>query len=333
MKMLKIMPLALILLALAVFVPSPALMEGTFFTLYGQFTAVAAGFAAMLLNKTRKLTLNLGGSDAEMEAIERVKTPALAFCCTAAALVGARLLYCLVRYDFYLFDVGLAGILRIWEGGFMLYGAAAGAMLAAFALAKAKGASAAVVLDQIAAPGMMAVALTRMAEGTTTEGVGTWIENDFFCRFPFAVQNEWGEWQLAVYLFESIAAVIILFALLRMRGKAPGEKILTAILLYAGCQVVLESMRMDACLRIGFVRVSQVLSGIAILAVTLIRTRRFGKKTAAVNGALCVAGIAVCGIIEWALDKTSVSNLILYPVMIAVCAALVWNAMRYQKTK
>lgn len=69
MKMLKIMPLALILLALAVFVPSPALMEGTFFTLYGQFAAVAAGFAAMLLNKTRKLTLNLGGSDAEMEAI------------------------------------------------------------------------------------------------------------------------------------------------------------------------------------------------------------------------------------------------------------------------
>lgn len=333
MKLMKVLPLAIVLLLIAVLVSSPALMEGAFFTLYGQFIAVAAAFAALLLNKTRKLTLSLGGSDAETEAIDRVKTPVLAVCCTAAALVGARLLYCLVRYDFYLFDVGLAGALRIWEGGFMLYGAAAGAMLAACALAKAKHVSAAVVLDQIAAPGMMAIALARMAEGTTTEGVGTWIENDFFCRFPFAVQNEWGEWQLAVYLFESIAAIIILFALLRMRGKASGEKILTAVLLYAGCQVVLESMRMDACLRIGFVRVSQVLSGIAILAVTLIRTLRLGKKTAAVSGALCVAGVAVCGIIEWALDKTSVSNLILYPVMIAVCAALVWNAMRYQKTK
>ena len=134
MKLMKLMPLALVMLLIAVLVSSPALMEGAFFTVYGQFIAVAAGFAAMLLHSTRKQTLRLGAEDEKLEAIDKVKTPVLAFCCTAAALVGARLLYCIVRYDFYLFDVGLAGMLRIWEGGFMLYGAAAGAMIAACAL-------------------------------------------------------------------------------------------------------------------------------------------------------------------------------------------------------
>ena len=306
-------------------------IQSNFMTLYGQFVALAAVFAILLVRSSRRQTLRIGSDPEAIEAIEKIDTITLALCCLPAALVGARLLYCLFRFDFYFVELGPLSVLRTWEGGFMLYGAAGGAMLAAWALAKAKGVSPAIILDEIAAPGMMAIAISRMAEGMTTEGVGTWIENELFCRFPFAVQNEWGEWQLAVYLFETVAAIVILCVLLRRRDFARGEKMLTAVLLYAGCQIVLESLRMDACLRIGFVRVSQVLSGVAVLAVTLIRSLRAGRKQAAVSGALCVAGIAAAGIIEWALDKTSVSNLILYPVMIIVCAVMIVNGMRYMK--
>lgn len=306
-------------------------MQSTFLTLYGQFTALAALFAVLMVHVTRKQTLRIGEDREAIEAIEKVDTLTLALCCVPAAFVGARLLYCLFRFDFYFVELGAMSVLRTWEGGFLLYGAALGAMLAAWALAKVKGVSPAILLDEIACPGMMAIAISRMAEGMTTEGVGAWIENELFWHFPIAVQNEWGEWQLAVFLFESLAAVVILFVLLRQRGCARGETVLSAVLLYACCQIVLESLRMDACLRIGFVRVSQVLSGVAALAVTLIRSLRVGKKQAAICGGLCLGGIAAAGIIEWALDKTSVNNLILYPIMIAVCVMMMVVGMRYMK--
>jgi len=305
-------------------------IQSTFLTLYGQFVAVSALFAILLVHVTRKQTLRIGSDPEAIEAIRRVDTLTLALCCLPAALIGARLLYCLFRFDFYVVELGAASILRTWEGGFLLYGAVIGVLLAVAALAKVKGVSAWLLLDEIAAPGMMAIAISRMAEGMTTEGVGVWIENEFFCRFPFAVLNEYGEWQLAVYLLETLAAVVILYYILHLRG-ARGEKALTALLLYAGCQIVLESLRMDACLRIGFVRVSQVLSAVTVFAVTLIRALRVGKKQAIAGGGVCLACIAAAGVIEWALDKTPVNNLILYAMMIAACAVIILNGMKHRR--
>jgi len=304
-------------------------IQNTFFTLYGQFTALAAAFAILLVHTTRRQTLRIGSDAQAIDAIKKVDTLTLALCCLPAGLIGARLLYCLFRFDFYFFEMGPASILRTWEGGFLLYGAVLGVMLAVSALAKAKGVRAALILDELAAPGMMAIAICRMAEGLmTTEGVGTWVDNELFQRFPFAILNEYGEWQTAVFMLEVIAAIAILIFLLRQRAGR-GEAILTALLLYAGCQIVFESMRMDSCLRIGFVRVSMVISAVVVFAVTLIRALRAGKKQAVISGALCLACIAAAGIIEWALDKTPVNNVLLYALMAVCCAVMMVSGMRF----
>ncbi len=305
-------------------------IQNTFFTVYGQFIALASAFALLMVHVTRRQTLRLGDDTQAIEAIKKVDTLTLGLWCLPAGFIGARLLYCLFRFDFYFSEIGLAGMLRTWEGGFLLYGAVFGVLLAAALLAKIKGVRAAVLLDELAAPGMMAIAIGRMAESMTSEGVGPWMESEIFCRFPFAIPNEYGEWQLAVFMFESLAAVVMLMVLQRLRcGK--GEKILTALLLYAGCQIVLESLRVDSCLRIGFVRVSQVISAVVVFAVTLIRARRAGRKQALVSGGICLGCIAAAGIIEWALDKTPVSNVILYAVMAALCAVIIANGMRYKQ--
>jgi len=307
-------------------------IQSMFFTLYGQFVAAACGFAILLVHVTRRQTQRIGSDAQALDVINKVDTLTLALWLLPAGFIGARLLYCLFRFDYYWSEVGLAGILRTWEGGFLLYGAVIGVLLAAALLARIKGVSAAILLDELAAPGMMAIAIGRMAESMTAEGVGPWMENELFCRFPFAICNEYGEWQLAVFMFESIAAVVILMVLLRQRC-AKGELILTALLLYAGCQIVLESMRVDSCLRIGFVRVSQVLSAVTVFAVTLIRALRVGRKQALVSGGICLGCIAAAGIIEWALDKTPVSNVLLYAVMAAACAVIIGNGMRYVRTQ
>jgi len=163
--------------------------------------------------------------------------------------------------------------------------------------------------------------------------VGTWLESECLMRFPFAVLNDYGEWQLCVFLPEAIAAAVILFIALRT-AQGRGERIMTAALLYACCQVFFESLRMDDCLKIGFVRVSQVASAVVIAAVTAIRAYRAGGRAAAAKRvAVVLACVAVVGGIEWALDKTPMNNILLYAVMIAMCAAMIVNGTCFKKAE
>ena len=213
----------------------------------------------------------------------------------------------------------------------LLYGAVLRAMLGAGVLARRRGGDVAATLDEIACPGLLAVAVCRLGEWTVGEGVGTWIENPMLMRLPFAVCNEYEEWQLAVFLWAALAALILMASMLRVQG-GKGERVLSALLLYACCQVVLESLRMDSCLKMGFVRVSQVISALVILGVTAIRAYRNGGKQMMLRRcAPIVLVTALIGGIEWALDKTVISNIQLYTVMIAACAGLAVNGLRFEK--
>ncbi len=322
---------ALVLLALVGLAPSPALAMG--FAPYGLFVALAGALVIALLRAQRIRAAKQAHphADGPIAVIYRVHHLDLALWTIIPAFVLARLCYCLARFSFYFLELGPVSVLRTWEGGFMLYGAALGALLGAWLLAGRKGVDAAALLDEIACPGMLAVAICRLGEWTVGEGVGTWIENPVLMRLPFAVCNEYGEWQLAVFLWEAIAALALLMLLLRVKaGK--GERMLSALLWYACCQVVLESLRMDSCLKIGFVRVSQVISAVVILAVTMIRAGRNGGRPMMLRrAALVIALAALIGVIEWALDKTVVSNILLYAVMIAACALLAAGGMRFEK--
>ena len=316
--------------ALALLVPSPAMAYES--TPYGAIVALAVCAAYVFFCALRKHEVNEKAahsagefSAAAIAIIGRVPAVQLALWVIPASLIGARLLYCLVRFGFYFVEMGPLSVLRVWEGGFLLYGAVFGAMTAAACLAKRGHVSVAATLDELAAPGLLAIAVSRVGEWVTGEGVGTWIENEMWMRFPFAVMNEYEEWQLAVFLFEAAAALVLLIPVLREKvGR--GRRIETALLLFACCQIVFESMRMDSCLKIGFVRVSQVISALVILAVTMLRAgRRGGKKEMLRRLLILVLCVAAVGGIEWALDKTPVNNIILYLVMTAACSVMMVN--------
>ena len=293
-------------------------------TVYGICVALSALAAVLLLCAQLRDDRRCSG---------HVQPLRLAVFCIPAAFVGARLLFCLVRFGFFFVELGPLSVLNTRMGGFLLYGAVFGAMLAAAAVARHDGVSVVTALDDLAAPGMLSVLICRLAEGTTGEGVGAWVENETIWHFPLAVQNEFGEWQYAVFMLEALIAAVLLVVLL-VRRYAPGERIMTALLLYACCQVVCESLRMDSCPRVGFVRVSQVISAVVILAVTLIRALRAGgRKRAAIRTVVMLACTGVVGGIEWALDKTPIDNRILYLVMAVACAAMAVNGTRFAPTK
>lgn len=330
-RSIKIALMALVLAALAVLVPSPALAMGH--TLYGVFVAVAAALSVLLLRwqRVRAAKENHPHADGPVAVIDKLHHLDLALAAILPAFALARLSYCLARFSFYFLEMGPVSVLRTWEGGFMLYGAALGALLGAGLMARRRGVSVAATLDEIAAPGLLAVAVCRLGEWAAGEGVGTWVENPLLMRFPFAVCNEYDEWQLAVFLWAALAALVLLAYVLRVKGGS-GERVLSALLLYACCQVVLESLRMDSCLKVGFVRVSQVISAVVILGVTMIRAWRSGGRPLMLRRALPVIALtALIGGIEWALDKTVVSNILLYLVMIAACVGFAVNGLRFEK--
>lgn len=323
-RMMKWCLAAALLLALCA-VPSPALAYG--FTPYGVCLALAAAAAYALLGALRRREARALCPEgaASIALLARADALELLLCAVPAALVCARLSYCLIRFSFYFMEMGPLSVLRYWEGGALLWGAAAGALGAGALLARRRRISVAMTLDEMAAPGLLAVAVARLGEWKTGEGVGAWIENEALMRLPFSVMNEYEEWQLAVFLFEAAAALLLLIPVLKKRAGS-GERILTALLLFASCQVMLESLRMDSCLKIGFVRVAQAASAMVILAVTALRAYRAGGRKAAVRrGALVLAGAALVGGMEWALEKTPVSNVLIYAAMAAVCAGFMVN--------
>ena len=239
-----------------------------------------------------------------------------------AGLAGARLCYCLLRLPYFL-EEGLWRVFALREGGFWLYGALLGVSAAAFLLAgRARFAEA---MDEAALPLLAVLFCCRLAEGMAGEGLGDWVEQEALQRLPFAAQNAYGEYQWAVFIPEALAALCILLRSARVPAGR-GERAMTALTAYAASQIVFESLRMDSVLKIGFVRTAQVAGACCVLLVILLRTRGLPARARAPRVllfGLCVAGV---GGIEWALDKTPVSNWILYAAMILLCAGMMLTA-------
>ena len=301
--------------------PSPALLEepASLITLYGLTVALAifVSFAVW------KITA---------QKADRTKPffpqPSIASFLAICSFLGARVLYCLFRLPYY-WDIGLYHIFLTREGGFLLYGALAGFVSGAAWIAQKRGIRISSFLDDLIIPCLSAVLLCRLGEGFAYEGLGTWVENDRFCHFPFSVLNPYGEYQWALFLLEAVYALLVML-FLTYRRKRSGKKegyFLSALLLYAAAQICFESLRKDSSLKIGFVRVSQVLSAVSILFIVILRNRNCKRSLIAkvLLFVFCCCGI---GAIEWALDKTELNTFSLYSGMILLCSLSVWAGHR-----
>lgn len=245
----------------------------------------------------------------------------------AGALLGARLLYCLTMLSTILVDMeeGAAFIPQMWQGGYTLYGAVLGGGAGVWLYARATRQPAAPLLDLAAIGGAAALALERAGEYFTPEGLGKTVEAEAWQHFPFAVVNPYyEEWQIPVFVYEALAAAVILAVLLRIRGRRPaGHAAETFILLLGLTQIILESLRADQFIRFGFVRLNMLAAAITMLPVFAARVVRMVRLQGwsrwqvirMVLFAACAG--AVIGI-EFALDRSDWDNTLLYFIMAGV---------------
>ena len=161
--------------------------------------------------------------------------------------------------------------------------------------------------------GLVIAAALRMAEALSDFGWGDMVEAAFLQRYPFAIQNMYGEWCSAVFHLEALAALGVLVPVMRRRQSA----LPVALIWWAATQVFCESLRIES-IQWGFVRVQQLLSAIVIAAVMLTYSRRAPRKSLFASWIGFAASVGLVIFLEYAIDKMPWPTFLNYIAMAAV---------------
>ena len=262
------------------------------------------------------------------------------------ALLGARTAYCLATLD-WVMQEGFSFFLQLTRGGYMLYGAVLGGVVALLLTARITGEDFASMADHLAVPALVLVMVGRLAEGLVGQGYGWCVEDwfmedsgmslfvledpSFFYRLPFAVPDMYGNYNWAVFIPEALAAGLIALAAGLTRTRREGGKALLALLLYAAAQVLGESLRQDAVLRWGFVRINQIICAVIIAGLMIHCMLRAPRPRAGQAAGLSAGVLACMGVViamEFALEKkiSAIEFLpmdVCYLIMALACAGMV----------
>lgn len=256
------------------------------------------------------------------------------------AVIGGRLVYCLTQWEFILVDLGGAAFMaQPWQGGYNMYGALLGGLAGVLIYARATKKPADALLD-LAAPGAaLAICAGRLGEAFTSQGLGAYVDSEALQRFPFAVENLWGDWQLPVFVYEAAAALVTMIVCLCLvrGGRRPAGRVAEVFLaLISLCQIMLESLRADEFIRFGFVKFNMLAAAVALGAVIGLsvwrQVKRGGwKPWQILRLILFAATILVVILIEFALDKSPIDNRLLYAVMALMLTLMGVSVLREGK--
>ncbi len=328
---------AIAALAVLVLVPtSPALMVDAPKVLFAS-SVDEWGMASGLVITAYSLILAIGtflaflGAHAFLQKKTGSGTGAmLAVVSGVSALCVSHWLFCALRWGYVINDLGEtpAFLLAFWKGGYTMYGAILGGMLGAFIFAKVRQLNVASAMDALMPGAALMIAAGRFGEHFTLQGRGTYVVNEALSMIPFVSQNEWGETQVPVYVYEGLVAVAALIVMLVMlRRKAPsGRAAETGLTIISAAQVMLDSWRGDELIRFGFVRLNMICAAVTLLCLMILRVIRTAKANGkaslwtVLRVVLLFLGAGAVLIVEFGLDgKMGImtDNTLLYAIQAA----------------
>lgn len=254
----------------------------------------------------------------------------LALVSGVSALCVSHWLFCALRWGYVINDLGEtpAFLLTFWKGGYTMYGAILGGMLGAFIFAKVRKLNAASAMDAVLPGAALMIAAGRFGEHFTLQGRGTYVVNEALSMIPFVSQNEWGEAQVPVYVYEglvAVAALIVMLVMLRRKASA-GRAAETGLTIISAAQVMLDSWRGDELIRFGFVRLNMICAAVTLLCLMILRVMRAvkanGKATlwTVLRVVLLFLGAGAVLVVEFGLDgKMGImtDNTLLYAIQAA----------------
>ena len=202
-------------------------------------------------------------------------------------IVGARLYYVAFRFNNFAEDP--LSIFNIREGGLAIYGAVIGGLIAARIVSRRHGVPMLRLLDVVAPGLVLAQGIGRWGNYINMEAYGLRISEEALQFFPFAVEIPVGDvwyWHMATFFYEFCWDMLVFLLLLavRRRCRRTGDVFCWYLLSYCAGRTVIEGLRNDSLTFISeFVRISQVLSAIAALAVVVYFFVRIRDRISAVT--------------------------------------------------
>ncbi len=217
---------------------------------YGLF--VALGFAVALW---------LMGREAHRQGFDGRQIQDLGFLIVAAALVGSRLFYVLVEWEY--FAENPLQVFAIWKGGLVFYGGLVCAAIAAAWFARAK---------RMPLLGTLDIAAPALALGQSLGRLGCFFAGCCYgaeCHLPWAVTftDARGLAPLGVPLhptqlyasLSNLAIFAVLFFALRPRQRFEGQLFGSYLVLYPAARFLIEFFRDDPRGSLGPLSTSQAL--------------------------------------------------------------------------
>lgn len=235
-------------------------------TIYSYGLFVALGFLSATL---------LAGYRAKKAGLSNERIMDLNIYSFLAAVFGARLLYVLTEWNYYMQYPGQ--IWKVWEGGLVFYGGLITGLMFFFWYTKRHKLDPMMVAD-ILVPGIaLGQAFGRI--GCFFRGCCYGVKSESFGMvFPDIGDNQP---HIPTQLLESAAAFCILVFLLRRRPKFKGELFILYILLYSSVRFLIEFLRADerGPKILGVLSVSQLISLLLAVPAIILYSRQKIKKT------------------------------------------------------
>lgn len=232
---------------------------------------------------------------------------AAALLAAVLGLMVSRVFYAAANFGFFVLDLAMPlAMLKIWEGGLSLSGALIGASLGACLGAKIGKISAAKTLDRFFPALMLFAAGARLAELAVDAGFGLEMNGSWWI---FTLEMGDG-WRLNTALWMAIADLVLLALLFKPQDGRPGDRFFVGAFLYGGSHILLESLRRDGHMLLGFVHVEQLFALLIALTALLVFAARAKKILLALLATVVLSG-AVIGL-EFALDRSNIADGLLY---------------------
>lgn len=259
--------------------------------------------------------------------------------CTAAltavialplGFVSARLMYALLDPNFQPL-LSLSNVLDVSSGGFSMFGALTGAVLAALIAAKVSGVPGKRMLDLLSPALLIFLVPARLGEGYTALGISRPLTTDWIASSFLARQDEFDAY-LRTYLLEAMIACVLLMVILRYLSKKhrDGKAFALFCLLFGITQTLMESLRYDGHMRYSFIGVQQVLAvtlfGVTLIILAVRLLGQGGGKLLPVLGLAAVPFSVLAGVgVEFLIDRSEIGKIIsysLYLLILMIPAAL-----------
>jgi prolipoprotein diacylglyceryl transferase len=189
-----------------------------------------------------------------------------------SGVVGARVYHLFTGYDWH--TGGIAGTVKIWQGGLSIWGAVGGGAIAVVILARRKGLPTLKLLDAIA-PGVV-----------LAQAIGRW--GNYFNQELFGRPTKW-PWGLEIdvahrptqylayktfqptFLYESLWCLLVFGLLVWAERRFPfreGQTFVLYVALYTFGRFFFELMRSDPASRLFGVRFNALLSAVLCITAT-----------------------------------------------------------------